>query len=77
MQGGNLDGAIYCWEKTLELNPDLSLLFYNLGLAYLEKGDKVKALDSFIKFKEKHGTDLSARESQDLDSLIQKCKLGK
>ena len=77
MQGGNLDGAIYCWEKTLEMNPDLSLIFYNLGLAYLEKGDKVKALDSFIKFKEKHGADLSARESQDLDSLIQKCKLGR
>lgn len=77
LQGGNLNGAIYCWEKTLELNSDLSSLFYSLSLAYLEKGDKVKALDNFIKFKEKHGADLSARESQDLDSLIQKCKLGK
>ena len=73
-QMGNLEGAINCWKKALKLSPDLSHTFYNLILAYLDKGDKVKALDSFNKYKEKYYHLLPAAERQKLDALIEKLR---
>ncbi|MFQ5721880.1 MAG: sulfatase-like hydrolase/transferase, partial [Candidatus Aminicenantales bacterium] len=32
-QGGDVDGAIFCWEKAVELKPDFTFPLYNLGLA--------------------------------------------
>lgn len=73
-QAGNLDGAIYCWKKALELRPDFGQTLYNLGLAYLYKGDKIKALDYFNKYKENYYHLLPLTERKRLENLIQKCK---
>jgi len=74
LQAGNLDGAIYCLEKALELNPDFSNALYNLGLAYLDNDDKVRALDTFNRYKENYYRLLSLSERKRLEALIQKCK---
>lgn len=71
---GNLEAAIFCWEKALEIKPGFAKALYNLGLAYLEKGDKVKALNRFNKYKEGRFQFLSPSEKKKLEELIQKCK---
>jgi len=38
-----IDAAIKCWNKAVELSPELSFPLYNLGLAYLSKGNKIKS----------------------------------
>lgn len=47
-----MGGAIYCWEKAVELQLNFEQAQYFLGEAYLEKGDKTKALDCFLYLKE-------------------------
>ncbi len=42
---GDVDGAIENWKKAVELKPDFGFPLYNLGLAFLAKGDKTEALD--------------------------------
>ena len=73
-QGGNVEGAIFCWEKAVELKPDFTFPLYNLGLAYLTKGNKEKALAYFTQYKEENYRWLPAKEKKELDDLIQKCK---
>ncbi len=73
-KGGNVDGAIFCWEKAVELKPDFAFPLYNLGLAYLAKGNKQKALAYFNRYKRKNYPFLSLREKKELDDLIMKCK---
>ena len=73
-KGGNVDGAIFCWEKAVELKPDFAFPLYNLGLAYLAKGNKQKALAYFNRYKSKNYPFLSLREKKELDDLIMKCK---
>jgi len=55
----------------VELNPDFYFPLYNLGLAYLAKGDKNKALVFLKKYKKANYTRLSAKEKEKLNSLIQ------
>lgn len=74
LEAGNLDGAIYCLEKALELKPDYGLALYNLGLAYLDKGDKVSAYDYFNRYRENYYSLLSPSEKKKLEAMIQKCK---
>lgn len=73
-EAGNLDDAISCWEKAVELRPDFGNALYNLGLAYLDKGDKAKSLNYLNKYKEHFYSSLSPEERRKLDGLIQKCK---
>ncbi len=42
---GDIDGAIEDFNETIRLNPDAAGAYYNLGLAYLRKGDKGKSCD--------------------------------
>lgn len=74
LQADNLDGAIYCLEKAVELKPDLGYSLYNLGQAYLDKGDIVRALDYFTRYKKNCYDQLSSSERKKLDDFIEKCK---
>ncbi len=71
--GGDVDGAIENWKKAVELKPDFGFALYNLGLAYLAKGDKTAALDYFTRYKDKFYSSLPLPEREKLDALIQKC----
>lgn len=51
-QSDNLDGAIICWEKAVEIQPDFDQALFYLGEAYLAKGEKGKALKNFLYIKE-------------------------
>lgn len=70
--GGNIEGAIFCLEKAVELKPEFSAPLYNLGLAYLANGEKGKALDTLVKYKQANYSQLPTQEKNRLDSLIQK-----
>jgi len=74
IQGGNLDGAVYCWEKTLEFDPEFDGALYNLALAHRDKGDKAKALDYLKRYKDRNYTHLPPEERAKLDSLIRECE---
>lgn len=67
---GNTEAAIRCWLQALQLAPDLSQVLYNLGFAYLEKGEKARALEYLLKYKEKVYQFLTPAEKQELDELI-------
>jgi len=51
-QSDNLDGAIICWEKAVEIQPNFEQALFYLGEAYLAKGEKEKALKNFLYIKE-------------------------
>ncbi len=70
----NLDGAIYCWEKALQLKPNSDQTLYSLGLAYYDKGEPSKALDYLSRYQERYGHLLPPGESKKLEDLIQKCR---
>lgn len=71
---GNINGAIFCWEKALELNPDWPQVHYHLGLARMEKGEWAKALSLFKTYEKRWGAILSPAEKDRLSSLIQACQ---
>lgn len=50
---GNTEAAITCWLQALQFDPGLDQVLYNLGFAYLEKGDKGRARDYLLKYKER------------------------
>jgi arylsulfatase A-like enzyme/Flp pilus assembly protein TadD len=70
----NLDGAIFCWEKALQLNPDSDQTLYSLGLAYYDKGGTTKALDYLSRYQMRYGHLLPPGEREELENLIQKCR---
>ena len=71
---GNSEAAIQCWLQALRLAPDLSQVLYNLGFAYLERGEKARALEYLLKYKEKVYRVLSPAEKQELDELIKRAR---
>ncbi|MGQ9802030.1 MAG: sulfatase-like hydrolase/transferase [Candidatus Saccharicenans sp.] len=71
---GNTEAAIQCWLQALQLAPDLSQVLYNLGFAYLEKGEKARALEYLLKYKEKVYQFLTPAEKQELDELIRRAR---
>jgi arylsulfatase A-like enzyme/Flp pilus assembly protein TadD len=73
LQTNNLEGGIYCLEKSLDIQPDQGPVIYNLGMAYLNKGDKEKALAYFTRFKKEYSHLLPPTELKNLDDLIKKC----
>lgn len=44
---GMLDDAIYVYEKTLKLNPQSEIIYFNLGVAYTHKKMIDKAISSY------------------------------
>ena len=44
-----LDEAVLCYKKALELNPRLADPYYNMGLAFQEQGKQPEALDAYDK----------------------------
>jgi arylsulfatase A-like enzyme/Tfp pilus assembly protein PilF len=73
-QAGNLDDAVYCWEKALEIEPLHRFALFNLGVTCLEKGEKAQALDYFSKYKKAYYNFLSVTEKNGLDAFIKKCR---
>jgi arylsulfatase A-like enzyme/Flp pilus assembly protein TadD len=70
---GDLDGAIRNWEKAVALKPDFRFALFNLGLAYLAKGEKAKALEHLTHYRDRFSAGLSSQERTQLEALIQKC----
>ncbi len=66
--------AIANWEKAVELDPKYDYPVYNLALAYLDRGDKTRALEYCQKYLTLKGSNLTAEERQEIESLIQRCK---
>lgn len=73
-QAGNVEGAIYCWEKVVELRPNFGLVQFYLGEAYLVKGDKDKALERFLYLKEKFSQHFSDDLMKKIEAYIEQCK---
>jgi len=74
LMAGDADGAIACWVKALEIDPAQKFGLYNLGVVYLDRGDKVKARAYLTKYKELYYKNLSAREKAALDADLEKCR---
>ena len=68
------DEAIASWEKAVEFDPNFDLPVFNLAVAYLEKGNKAKALEYCQKYLLVRGNNITLEERREIDSLIQKCK---
>lgn len=71
---GRKDEAIADWEKAVQLEPTFDLPIYNLAVAYLEKGDKAKALERCQKYLLIKGIRITDAERRDVQSLIEQCR---
>jgi len=71
---GRFDYAIASFKKALDLDDKLNEALYVLGLAYLDKGDKDKALSTLTLYKQKCYDSLHDDQKQILDDLIRRCK---
>jgi tetratricopeptide (TPR) repeat protein len=71
---GRYDYAIASFRKALDLDDKLDEALYVLGLTYLDKGDKDKALSTLTLFKQKYYDSLPDDQKQKLDDLIRRCK---
>ena len=71
---GNLEGAFVLWEKSVELDPDFAFPVYNLGVAYLKKGNKSLALKYFLKYLDMSGKNISSEERHQVEAYIQQCR---
>jgi len=73
-QAGQRDDAIAAWEQAIRRKPDYGEALYNLGVAYLEKGEKARALETLTKYKNHNYSSLGPAEKKDFDELILKCR---
>lgn len=71
---GKTAEAIVQWEKAVDLDPKYDFAVYNLAFAYLDKGDKKRALEYGQKYLALKGSDISAQERQEVEALIERCK---
>jgi len=71
---GRYDYAIASFKKALDLDDKLNEGLYVLGLTYLDKGDKDKALSTLTLYKQKYYDSLLDDQKQKLDDLIRRCK---
>lgn len=71
---GDMEAAMFCWTKALEIDPDHRFALYNLGTACLDKGDKKQALARLSKYKELYYAPMPAAEKADLDKLLARCR---
>ena len=68
--------ALADWKKALELNPEMSDPYFNLGITYLERGDKAEALKYFRRCQQKLAATLSPAEKKRLLRLIAEAERG-
>ena len=69
------DKAIQHLTTALKLQPDINHALYNLGVAYLNKGNKSKALFYFNKFKYSPSyPNLPAKQKMKLEIYIKECQ---
>jgi arylsulfatase A-like enzyme/Flp pilus assembly protein TadD len=66
--------AIADWKKAIELKPDFIDPYFNIGITYLETGDKTTAFYYLNTCLEKYANQLSANELQRLQRLIAEAK---
>ena len=71
---GNADEAISAWEKAVALSPGDDYSTYQLGLLYLEKGEKSKALEKFENYLRIKGGTISPEERTKVLALIAECR---
>ncbi|MGD1009471.1 MAG: sulfatase-like hydrolase/transferase [Candidatus Aminicenantales bacterium] len=71
---GDLDAAISCWGQAVGIEPGHKFALYNLGTAYLDKGDKTRARTYLTKYKERYYKALPPQEKASLDALLEKCR---
>ena len=71
---GRADAAISVWEKSLELNPGDTYIILRIGLAHLDMGNKIQALEYFEKYLALYGNSISPEERQQVEDYIRKCK---
>ncbi len=62
--------AIQDWNTALKLQPDFADVYFNLGITYLQTGNKSEALEILRACKEKLFNRLSPSEQRRLDRLI-------
>ena len=72
---GQLEKAISAWEKSLEIHPDYGFPLYNLGVLYLQKGNKDQALIYFKRYLFLNYRNLATEELREIEGLIVKCKI--
>lgn len=58
------------WRKAIEVNPDFSEPYFNIGISYLKSGDKKSALRYFSLCKQRLYDRLPVRDQNRLDRLI-------
>jgi tetratricopeptide (TPR) repeat protein len=74
MASGNVDDAIAAWEKAVAVEPRDDFSMYNLGLTYLQKEEKAKALRCFETYLALKKDALTADERSRIEELIAKCR---
>lgn len=47
MDADDLKGAVYCYQESLKIRPEVSDVWYNLGLLLEKTGDEISALGNF------------------------------
>jgi tetratricopeptide (TPR) repeat protein len=62
--------AIQDWNTALKLQPDFADVYFNLGITYLQTGNKSEALEILSACKEKLFNRLPPSEQRRLDRLI-------
>jgi tetratricopeptide (TPR) repeat protein len=71
---GKRDDAIAAYEKAVVTDPKDDFSTKNLGLTYLEKGDKSRARKCFQRYLELKADNISPDERDNILALIEKCK---
>jgi arylsulfatase A-like enzyme/Tfp pilus assembly protein PilF len=69
------DNAIQHLTTALKLQPDMNHALYNLGIAYLNTGNKSQALNYFSRFRSSPSyPDLPAKQKMKLEMYIKECR---
>ena len=71
---GDLDNAIFYWEKVFKLSPSRASPVYNLARAHFAKGNYPKVLDLLQQYLKKYSNIISPGNKKMFNELIQKCK---
>ncbi len=66
---GRLDGAIAAYRRTLELDIGRAQVYYQLGLAYRDRGDRVRAVFALEQAGKRGAGDLLARARWEITKL--------
>jgi len=74
MFGNRVREAVRDWKRALEIRPDFVEVYFNLGITYLELGQKSEAKDILNACKEKFYDRLPPSEKARLDRLISEAR---